>query len=510
MTNSSSADLVLRFQHISKRFGGTQALHDVSFDVRAGEIHALLGGNGSGKSTLIKILSGVYRADSGSIVLRGSAFDARKTTPDWARAQNIRFVHQAVGTFRDMSVADNFALAATYSRGPISPINDRALKSEVGEVLVRFGIDASPEVMMADLSPATQTMVAVARALRFDAAGDGILVLDEPTATLPLVEQSRVLDAIKNFKSLGHTIILISHRLDEVLAVADTATFLRDGRHQETSDLAGVDEAVMIRRIAGIDQLDRQPSSSTFSGKPRLLLKNISTQTVRNVSFEVHTGEILGLAGLLGSGRSSILSGLFGLRRFAEGAVTLDDKVVAPRDALAAMQLGFAYVSPERQIEGIFPEESIRENLVVPQLWRFWKGAGLSRRTENNYSRGVIERFNVVASGTAAPISSLSGGNQQKVLIARWIEMNPKVLLLNEPTQGVDVGARAAIHNLIRSAAAGGTTVIVASSDSRELAELCHRVLGLYRGENRGEVQGDELNTESCMQLAYGRYALGS
>ena len=496
----------VRFESVSKRFGGTAALDDVSFDVAAGSVHALLGGNGSGKSTLIKILSGVYQADSGWIEYNGARHSAHRTTPELAKAANMHFVHQAVGTFGNMTVADNFALSSGYDARTYAPVSKRRLYKNVAATLERFELDISPARRMSELPGATQMMVAVARALdaRHD-EGNSILVLDEPTAALPSEEEHILLGAIRSYRRRGHTVILVTHRLDEVAAVADVVTFLRDGRHLETADADKINEQVMVSRIAGMEQIVTSHAPRPPSGVERLVITDLSVGPLDNVSMRADRGEIVGLSGLLGSGRSNLLRALFGRDQIRTGSVTVDGKLFRGKDAVDALSHGIAYVSADRQGEGMFPDRPIRENLSLANLRRYWRGGMLSAAAERRAARAAVAKFGVVASSPEAAMSSMSGGNQQKVVLARWMELKPRLLLLNEPTQGVDVGARAAIHQIIRDAADDGTTVLVASSDPRELAELCDRVIGFYQGRLSGEVRQPDLSAGRCIELAFGR-----
>ena len=494
----------VRFEGISKRFGGTVALDDVSFDVASGAVHALLGGNGSGKSTLIKILSGVYRADSGWVEVNGHRHAADHTTADWARAVNVHVVHQGIGIFPDLSVADNFALSHGYGARTFGPIASRKLFIEVQEKLTYFELDVSPRARMGELPAALQTMVAVARALPSENEAGAILVLDEPTAALPPSQEHMLLEAIRGYKRRGQTVILVTHRLDEVVAVADDVTFLRDGRFLETSRVQDIDERVMVGRIAGMEQAPARRAPRTAPRGQRLELRDVSVGPLKEISLSAGEGEILGLSGLHGSGRSNLMLSLFGVEKSRTGEVLLDGKLLRVIDPADAVGKRIAYLSAERQREGVFMDQSVRENLSIPDLQRYWRRLWLQNSEQVRDARKVIRDYRVVVASEEGLISSMSGGNQQKVALARWLELKPRLLLLNEPTQGVDVGARAAIHQLIRDAADAGTTVLVASSDPRELAELCDRVVGLYKGAVSGEAAGDELTAHRCLQLANG------
>ncbi|MCW2830466.1 MAG: Monosaccharide-transporting ATPase [Aeromicrobium sp.] len=505
-STDSDVDVTLRVRNITKSFGSTQALSDISFDIERASIHALCGGNGSGKSTLIKVLAGVYQSDSGSIEVDGQVQDGSRTSPAWAKANGLHFVHQAAATFPEQSVAENFALGSSYGGGALQPVSWRRLHRRVQAVLDRFELDVSSRDRMGSLAIATQTMVAVARALQDEGtAGSGILVLDEPTASLPAHEAQTVLEAMRGYKQRGHTVIFVTHRLGELLDVADNATFLRSGRHVETRALAGLGERGLIERITGQDPAARDSSDRSFGeARPRLVLRDYAVGPLRSASLEVRAGEIVGLTGLLGSGRSALLQGLFGARASTGGTAELDGVPLVARSPHAAVKAGVAYLPEDRSGQAAFPEMAVRENLSAPALGRYWKRGRLSRSKETAAAKADIHEYGVVTASTESELSTLSGGNQQKVILARWLGLGPRLLLLDEPTQGVDIGARQAIHAQIRAAADQGMCVLVVTSDYEEMPELCDRVLGVFNGRIEGELVGPELTTRNCVELAYG------
>jgi ribose transport system ATP-binding protein len=492
----------LRTNGICKSFGATRALHDVGFDVAAGTVHALLGGNGSGKSTLIRILAGVERGDAGTMEASGAGTDATRVTPDWAAAARLRFVHQGAPAFLGLTVAEDFALSAGFGAPALGRVRRAALRRRARAALDRFEIDVPVDARMSELRPATRTMIAVARALRDDEAS--VLVLDEPTAALPNDEAARLLRAARGYAAQGHTVILVTHRLDEVLSVAGAATFLRDGRHLETRALDGMDERALIERIAGTDQLTRPARPARVASGPCLEVENLAAGPLAGVSLSVARGEIVGLSGLLGSGRSSLLQGLFGARPIRGGTVTLHGKRVDVKDPADAVRLRIAYLPEDRVNDAAFADRTLRENFSIADVGRYWRRLRWRRRKESADARSAIDDYGVVARSAEVILSTLSGGNQQRVMLARWLHLEPRLLLLDEPTQGVDVGARAAIHRLIRKAAEDGAAVIVASSDATELATLCDRVIGLRGGAIAGELSGPDITAGRCLELAHG------
>jgi len=506
LTPAPSAPPAIRIQGVSKTFGSTRALRDVSFEIPRASVHALCGGNGSGKSTLIKILAGVYQADEGTLEIDGQVHDATRTNPTWAEASGLHFVHQAVGAFPSMTVAENFAVGSTFGARALAPVPWRNVHRRVQEVLDRFEIAVSPKAVMAQLAPATQTMLAVARALQNEAeAGRGALVLDEPTASLPSDEAAAVLDAMRGYARRGHAVIFVTHRLTELLAAADSATFLRDGRHIETCKASVLDERGLIERITGqpSSPADLEPAQTT-RGSVRLELSKLSAGPLDDISFDVHAGEILGVAGLLGSGRSTLLQTLFGVKPARSGSARLDGTPMNWSEANAAIRAGIAYVPEDRAGQAAFPELPVRTNISAPNLRRYWNGLRLRRAPERSDAQAAIEHHNIKVSGPEAPFATMSGGNQQKVVMARWLGLAPRLLLLDEPTQGVDVGARSTIHQHVRDIAATGTAVLVVSSEPQELVDLCHRVIGLHQGRLVGEASGNELTVQRCTELGHG------
>lgn len=495
----------LRVTGLTKSFGSVRALSDVSFTAAAGTIHALLGGNGSGKSTLIKALAGVQLADEGTVEVNGVSVEASSLTPGWARSTGLSFVHQNVGVFPDLSVMENFALPSGYTVNPFTGISWTPLRKRTQAILDRFELAVDARTKMGDLRPAIQTMIAVARALYNENESDhGILVLDEPTASLPADEARQVMQSARSVANRGHTVILVSHRLDEVLEYADEATFLRDGRLLESVRVASLTERSIVQRIAGVDDLPETHDTIVTSFAPYLTVDNLHAGPVRGLDLVVGQGEIVGLAGLLGSGRSSILKSLFGLIPAESGTITLKESAVRFGHPIAAMRQGVAYVPENRNEEAAFPDLSVEENLSIARLDEYWRSGWFARNVQNATATSVIDEYRVVVGSPASTFSTMSGGNAQKIVMARWLGRTPELLLIDEPTQGVDVGARADIHRRIVQAARAGMAVIVVSSDSSELAALCDRVVGIKDGRNRGELNGHEVTVAACAELSHG------
>jgi ribose transport system ATP-binding protein len=496
-------EVAVAIRDLSKSFGPTRALDAVSFTVRRGEIHGLLGGNGSGKSTLIKILAGIYRADpGGTITLSAGELAADSLRPAVARHYGLRFVHQNPGVFPALSVAENMAIGVGFPRRA-GQIRWSALHRRTAELLDRFEVDARPGDLLETLRPAEQTMVAIARALQDD--GDtAVLVLDEPTASLPRHEVGLLLDALGRYAARGQTILFVSHRIDETLTTVDAITVLRDGRHVITRPAAGLTEAELIRHIVG-RPLDRvfPPARAKNDAPTFLSVSGLSAGPLRDVSFHAARGEVVGIAGLLGSGRSRLLRTLFGANRAEAGTVLLDGQPLAARTPAAAMAAGVAYIPEARETDAAYPELSVRENLSMGQIGTYFRHGILHRAPERHDAEASVAQFSIKSEGLEQPLSTLSGGNQQKVILARWLRRSPRLLLLDEPSQGVDVGARADVYAAVRAAADTGTTTLIVSSDFEELVQACDRVLVLRDGRIVEQLEGEALDSARLGDIVY-------
>jgi ribose transport system ATP-binding protein len=493
----------LRVDGLAKRFGSTLALAGVDLEARRGEIHALLGGNGSGKSTLIKALAGVQPADAGRIQLGGRSYDASRLRPADVE-QHLRVVHQQPTTFGPLSVAENLATGGfpTKAGGRIAW---RRLYREAQATLDRFGLDVDARWPLERLSPARQKTVEIIRALQGsgDAADAEILILDEPTAALPASEVSLLLDQLRQLADDGRVILYVTHRLHELVGFAHRATILRDGAVIGRLDGEEITMARLVDLIAGEVIEQAEAIARDAAPAPEVLsVHELRGGPLSGVSFSVCRGEIVGLAGLVGSGRSSLLQMIFGLLQPSGGSITVEGQHV--RAVLAQVPSALAYVPEDRQRSAAFPLLTVRENLSAADLSTFRRGARLDHRAEHRAARAAIERYNVKAAGPDAPFRTLSGGNQQKVVLARWLRRRPRLLLLDEPTQGVDVKSRADIHRFIREATTEGAAALVASSDLEELCALCDRVLVLSGGRVAGELTGNALEPRRLERMSHG------
>lgn len=493
----------LRTRGLTKSFGGTRALRGVDLDVRAGSIHAVVGGNGSGKSTLIKVLAGVERADTGTIEIGGHATTAVDHSPRTASTAGLRFVHQDLGIFPALSVTENLALGHGYATTRAGRIDWRAEHRRAAELIGRFGIHAEPGTPMSHLRPADHAMVAIARALQ-DQDEASVLVLDEPTAALPRAEVDLVFHALRRCATAGHTILFVGHRLDEVLGIADVVTVMRDGEVVSQRPAAGLSAGDLVASMLGnaVDEVTVGASPEPAGG-PLLSVHGLRAGPLAGVDLDVWPGEVVGVAGLLGSGRSTLLHVLFGDRRASGGSMAFDGARGFPPTVRAATRSGIALVPEGREIEGTFADLSVRHNLssaVVRQYWRRWRLAHSAERAD---AQRLITEFGVHPASDSPPVATLSGGNQQKTLIARWLRRAPRLLLLDEPTQGVDAGARADIHRHVRAATGQGSAALYVSSDFEELALVCDRVVVLSAGRVTHEVRAPAITGESLTALCY-------
>jgi ribose transport system ATP-binding protein len=498
------ASTELRIRGLSKAFPGTLALDAVDLDVRAGEIHALCGGNGSGKSTLIKILSGALRGDQGgSIECAGTEAEPHRMTRAIADQMSIRVVHQDLGVFPDMTVAENLSLGRGFETGFGGRIRWRQLRRRAQALLERFEIPARPETPLRMLTRASQTQVAIARALQDQAEGPrGVLILDEPTAALPAHEVELLLGFLRRFAADGQAILYVSHRIDEILDLSDRVSILRDGKQIGTWPTDQLDERQLIELIVA-RRVERafpaMPSRPPGAGS-LLEVKDLWAGPLRGVDLEVAEGEVVGIAGLLGSGRSELLRAIYGDLATDRGEIRLQGEPLGG-GIQGAIERGVAMVPEHRIEDAALPDLPLYTNLSVSvfdrYFRRFWLADGRMRRD----SAELIGEYGIKASSERDLFESLSGGNQQKVVVTQWLRRKPKLLLLDEPTQGVDVGARAEIYGTIREAVEGGAGALIVASDFEELAHVVHRVVVLSAG--RVVAQAEELDAHRIAELSY-------
>lgn len=504
-----SSAFALQLRNISKTFTGQLALDDVTLDIPRGQVTALLGMNGSGKSTLIKILAGIYQPDpGGSLTVRGWALPL-PLTPLRAYKAGLRFLHQDLGLIDMLTVADNFALSDGFKAASvISPIKRREHLAHAKATLELLDIDVDPSRLIKDLSPSERTMVGIARAFQSEEADvealqDKILILDEPTASLPEGEVGRVLDIVDRLRSYGGTAIYVSHRIEEVIEIADYGAILRDGRLvvEEPIDRTRTAEE-LVSLIVG-RQLSPTPIRDAEIREGETLLKatGIYGNRLNDVDLSVRSGEVVGVTGLIGCGRSELIRILAGAQEKNAGTMTLSGEEYAPSSAAEAINLGVTCVPQDRRRDGVILDLSVGENLTMGRLNHFAPRLAIKRTAENSHVEELMKEFLIKASSAGIPVRTLSGGNQQKVVVARAASFNPRLLLLDEPSQGVDALAKQEITNLLRALADSGVAIVVASTDYSDFPGLADRVIILNRGHLTGELTETEI-TEDNIALA--------
>lgn len=489
----SGAEPLVRIRGLRKRFGGTVALAGVDVDVHAGSVLALLGPNGAGKSTLIKVLSGVHHADAGQITVDGHPLGSH------AASHSMSFIHQDLGLVEWMTVAENIALGTGYARraGLISWRRTREVSTDALRIVAAH---LDPDAPIAHLAPTERSLVAIARAL---AARAKLIVLDEPTARLPAADCARLFRVLHALRDRGHGILYVSHRLDEVYEVADTFVVLRDGHVVSHGPLAGHSPARLVHDIVGEELTHRHRARIPADGPAVLTLDGVRTAGAGPVSLELRAGEVLGLVGLSGAGHMDLGRALAGARPIVDGRVLLGGRPYHPRRVADAVGLGVGLVPGDRQQEGCLAELTVRENLLAnPRADSPPARRWISPRRERAEAGTLIERFSVRPRDSEAPIATLSGGNQQKVMISRWLRVGLRLLILEEPTASVDVGAKAAVYRLLDEALAAGLAVLLISTDFEEVAGACRRALVFVGGSVTAELSGPALTVAGLTRSA--------
>ncbi|GFE66480.1 sugar ABC transporter ATP-binding protein [Litoreibacter roseus] len=501
----TEAPLLLDVQNLRKSFGGVHALDGVSFSLKAGEVHALVGENGAGKSTLIKVLSGVHAHDDGTLTLDGAPF--QPSDPHFAKAAGIQVVHQEFNLLNDLSVAENISIEA-FPRTRFGLLDRTAMRERARAALDAIGLrDVDVNAPVASLGIAHRQLIEIARALQSESR---ILILDEPTATLTERETSRLFDIIAGIKAKGVTVVFVSHHLNEVFAISDRVTVLRNGQTIVTQDIEETSPDGVVAHMVGRALAGTAPKAFADPiGDDVVLSVNALRLTpslpAEGISFDLRRGEILGIAGLVGAGRTEVLRGLFGADPVHSGTVTLDGrtlKINQPRDAIAA---GIGFVTEDRKDEGLILGMEIAANISLASLRDVSLRGLLNFARERRLARQSGAQLTLKYGKVSDPASSLSGGNQQKVVLAKWLARTPKVLLLDEPTRGVDVGAKAEIYGILKDLAAQGVSMIVVSSELPELITLADRMLVMCENRIQGELLPDHYDQETILKLAYGQ-----
>jgi rhamnose transport system ATP-binding protein len=490
--------VLLEANGIQKSYDGVKALTSVSLDLRAGEVHALVGENGAGKSTLIKVLTGAVQPDRGEIRLHGQRIE--HNNPAKARELGISAIYQQPALFPDLSVAENIAIA--NDRNKLWQIVDWQTRTAVASSLLRqIGARISPGALVSSLSMPEQQLVEIAKAL---AANASVLIVDEPTSSLGQPETRELLRIVRELRARGTGILYISHRLEELFEIADRVTVLRDGKNVGTREMAEVTSRELIRMMVGRELETLYPKLEIKPGEVALELRSVSCKrsNLRNVNLAIRSGEIVGLAGLVGSGRTQLAEALFGLATISQGSVYIDGipvEIRSPRDAVRA---GLAYVPEDRRHHGVILEMPIRSNVTLASLDKLSKNGMLQKRAERDVAQEFTERLHFKARSIETLTKNLSGGNQQKVSLARWLVTKPKVLILDEPTQGIDVHAKSEIYHLIGALAERGMAILLISSEMSEILALSDRIAVMSKGKLVGIFDRKDASPDEILRLA--------
>jgi len=496
---------LLEIRSLAKSFGGARALRGVDFELRAGEVHALLGENGAGKSTLIKIVTGAHQPDAG--VIRVAGREVSGLDPSAARRLGIACIYQQPALFPDLTVAENIGLRLDPGHA-LRRVGWRKLREQAGDLLRKIGAAIDPESEVRALSMPEQQLVEIAGAV---GTGARIVIMDEPTASLTQKEQHLLHAVVRDLRRDGVGIIYISHRLEEIFALADRVTVLRDGQSAGTGAIGELTERELIRRMVGREVSQIYPPAERPPGGVVLATRAIGCAAggVRDVSLEIRSGEILGLAGLVGAGRTELARVLFGLTPADSGAIELDGSAISLLSPQDAVRHGIAYVPEDRRRHGVVLEMAVAENMTMAVHRKLFPSAWLRSAAEQTLAKNFVCDLAVKCAGPQAPAGSLSGGNQQKVSLARWLATKPRVLILDEPTQGVDIGAKAEIHRIIRRLAGEGLAVLLISSDLPEVLGMSDRI-GVMRGGRLAGVLPGGSDAHEVMALALGQTAKGA
>ncbi len=490
---------LIELENASKSYGAVRALRDGSLSLEPGEVRALVGENGAGKSTVVKLMAGVVRLDSGRLVVDGRDVDFH--SPTAARDAGIAVIYQEPTLFGDLSVAENVVMG----RHPLSGgrrIDRQAMHEQVGELLDRLGVSMDPERPVRGLSIADQQIVEIAKALSFDAR---VLIMDEPTAALAGPEVERLFGVIRALRERGAAVLFISHRLEEVFAICDSVTVMRDGAVVHESSTAEIDADELVRRMVGRDLDTLFPKLDAEIRGPALKVERLTREGVfTDVSFEVRAGEIVALAGLVGAGRSEVARAIFGIDRPDGGTVTVAGTAIKPGRPLAAMRAGLGFVPEDRRQQGLVMDLSVGRNATLTRMRALTRFGLITGRAERRLAEEWAARLQLKYHRLGDPVAFLSGGNQQKVVLAKWLATAPKVLIVDEPTRGIDVGTKAEVHRLLSELAQGGVAVLMISSELPEVLGMADRVLVMNEGRLSGELSRAEADEESVMRAATG------
>ncbi|PWJ62751.1 MULTISPECIES: sugar ABC transporter ATP-binding protein [unclassified Fibrobacter] len=484
---------------INKSFGSNQVLKDAGFSLKDGEIHALMGENGAGKSTLMKILTGVYTRDSGTVIVDGK--EVVYHNPKEAEKAGIVFIYQELNVLFDLTVEENLFMGREITKR-FGICDKKAMRAKAQEIMDRMGVNIPVDAVMSDLSVGQQQMVEICKALMVDAK---VLIMDEPTAALTQSETEVLFEVINSLRKKGVSIVYVSHRMEEIFELCDRITILRDGTYIDTKYIKDITMDDVVKMMIGREIGERFPKRDNAIGGEVLRVEGLSHEKFfRNVSFNVRAGEVLGVSGLMGAGRTEIMHSIFGNMPITAGKIFIEGKEVSIRNPRQAIAAGIGFITEDRKTEGLLLEKSIAENIDLTNLGIISNKGVLQAEKQASLVKRGIEEFKIRCFGPQHECGNLSGGNQQKVVLAKWIYTNPKILILDEPTRGVDIGAKKEIYNVINEMAAKGVAVIMVSSELPEVLGMSDRIMVVHEGDVTGIINGADADQEKIMTLATG------
>ncbi|MBU8770956.1 sugar ABC transporter ATP-binding protein [Cytobacillus oceanisediminis] len=491
---------VVEMKNIHKSFFNVQVLKGVDFDLIPGEIHALMGENGAGKSTLMKILTGIHKSNSGEILYKGEIVEYH--SPKEAEKAGIAVIHQELNIIPYLTVAENMFLGKELKRQPFGILKTKEMNEKTKENLNRLGIDIDPQKEAGELSVGQQQMIEIARAI---AAETEVLIMDEPTAALTDREIETLFTVINQLRREGVAIIYISHRMEEIFRMCDRITVLRDGQSIGTKITSETDFEEIVKMMVGRELGERFPERTAEIGGDRFVVEDLSLEGIfNNISFNVRKGEILGVAGLMGAGRTEIMETIFGARKKKSGRIYMDGKELNIRKPHHAIAAGIGFITEDRKDEGLVLGLTVRENLAIPNLKKLSKSSVIQKQKEKQWTEEMIQKLRIKTSGPEQEVKSLSGGNQQKVVFGKWLGTEPKLLILDEPTRGVDVGAKKEIYSIMNELTEKGFSIIMVSSELPEILGMSDRVMVIHEGKLSAILDKKEASQEKIMEAATG------
>jgi len=489
----------IQMKGIHKAFGSNQVLSGVDFDLREGEVHALMGENGAGKSTLMNILTGLHARDKGTILIDGK--ETYFANPKEAERQGIAFIHQELNIWPDMTVVDNLFIGKEMS-STWGLLKSKEMKALAIEQFKRLSVDIPLNIEAGQCSVGQQQMIEIAKALLTDTK---VIIMDEPTSALTEREIQKLFEVIQSLKKEGVSIVYISHRMEEIFEICDRITVMRDGRTVDTKPIPETNFDEVVKKMVGRELTERYPARNPSPGEVVLEVEHATRKgSFEDVSFSVHQGEIVGFSGLMGSGRTEIMRALFGLDRLDQGEVRMFGKKVEIRKPVDAVNHGIGFITEDRKDEGLVLDFSVRDNMVLPSISGFTKKGIISTQSEKVFVDALIKRLQIKTHSAETAAGNLSGGNQQKVVIAKWIGIGPKLLILDEPTRGVDVGAKREIYQLMNELTGHSVAIIMVSSELPEVLGMSDRIVVVHEGRITGELTKAEATQEKIMTLATG------